>query len=184
MAAIICYDYAGRAMSCLYQWDTNMTVEIHNIQKQDDSTIYLHFCNRMSSSAYVVQPTVVHEEGSAAVYYAAQIPNKLLEQPDNIMMYVSEHKELDMNAVIASMRITVIPRIKPDDYIYIPEEEATFLAQGLVIERGQLYLTTSSGDPIGDGVSITGRSVPVRVSVRLTGCFSMYRYEILEIGGE
>lgn len=156
-----------------------MTVEIHNVQKLDGSTIYLHFCNMRSNSAYVVQPTVVQEEGSAAVYYVAQIPNKLLEQPDNITMYISEHKELDMNAVIASIRIVVVPRVRPDDYIYIPDEDATLLAQGLTTCRGKLYLTTSSGDIIGEGVAAIVDSTPLLVNKHISD-YSSYTFDRVE----
>lgn len=167
MANFTCYDYAGRVMSQLYQWDTNMTVAIHGVQCQSGSTVYLHFCNRLSTTAYVVQPEVSIGDGAEDKIYTATIPNELLRQPDNIMMYVSEQAVLDMNAVIDSLRVVVIPRIKPDDYIYIPNEDAVYLAQGLELNRGRLYLTTSSGDQIGNSVGVNGASTPMHVTARI-----------------
>lgn len=162
MANYICYNYAGDVMYHIYQWDTNLTITINDIPKIEGSNIYFHFCNRLSKTAHVVVPTV---DGTS---YTGIIPNDLTAQPDTIFLYISENPELDVNAVITDIKIPVIPRVIPDDYIYQPPEGSIVYPTGLVVRDGELILVDPNGNKIGTGVPYQYREdVYVDVVMRL-----------------
>lgn len=167
MANFICYNYAGDVMYHIYQWDTNLTITIDDIPKVEGSTIYFHFCNRRSKTAYVVQPDV---DGTS---YTGLIPNELTAQPDTIFLYISENPELDVNAVITDIKIPVIPRVMPDDYIYQPPEGVIVYPVGLELRDGEIILVDANGNQIGDGVPYQGSSgMSVHVTIPLSNPYT------------
>lgn len=152
MVNYICYNYAGEVMYHVYQWDTNLTISIFNIPIMEGGEVYFHFCNRLSKTAFVVQPTIDEDDRTK---YTAVIPNELTSQPETIFLYISERPVLDVNAVITDIKIPVIPRVMPEDYIYQPQDPIIY-PRGLSIRDGEIILVDDNGNQIGDGVYVQG----------------------------
>lgn len=85
----------------LYQWDQNVFLDI------PEAIDEVHFSNQESENALVVKV----KEGAAA------IPNELLQQPYDILAY-----GFDDTYTKFSLRMPVIGRMRPADYIYTPTE--------------------------------------------------------------
>ena len=163
MVNYICYNYAGEVMYHVYQWDTNLTISIFNIPIMEGSEVYFHFCNRLSKTAFVVQPTIDEDDQTK---YTAVIPNELTSQPETIFLYISERPVLDVNAVITDIKIPVIPRVMPEDYIYQPQDPIIY-PRGLSIRDGEIILVDDNGNQIGDGVYVQGLNVEYDVKILL-----------------
>lgn len=166
MVNYICYNYAGEVMYHVYQWDTNLTISIFNIPIMEGSEVYFHFCNRLSKTAFVVQPTIDEDDQTK---YTAIIPNELTSQPETIFLYISERPVLDVNAVITDIKIPVIPRVRPDDYIYQPPEGMIIYPVGLEVRDGEIILVDANGNKIGDGVPYQGsEGMSVHITIPLS----------------
>lgn len=163
MVNYICYNYAGEVMYHVYQWDTNLTISIFNIPIMEGSEVYFHFCNRLSKTAFVVQPTIDENDQTK---YTAVIPNELTSQPETIFLYISERPVLDVNAVITDIKIPVIPRVMPEDYIYQPQDPIIY-PRGLSMRDGEIILVDDNGNQIGDGVYVQGLNVEYDVKILL-----------------
>jgi hypothetical protein len=94
----------------VYQWDLNHELLIQGV-KVDTNAPTIHFCNKKSENAIVVQSEFV--EGAIKV----SVPNQLLQEPYDIIAYV--HTYDDNNAkTIEIITIPLVRRPKPDDYIF------------------------------------------------------------------
>lgn len=106
----VCFDcYGSYTTDSVYQWDLNRRLAIRGLDY--DSAPAIHFSNKKSTQALVVQSTI--EDG---VIYC-DVPNILLQEPYDIVGYVCEclDQELTTHEMI---RIPVKPRVKPADYAY------------------------------------------------------------------
>lgn len=93
----------------LYQWDIGRKVKIN---LKDGLVIdELHFSNIKSRKALVIEP---YEEDGILV---ADIPNILLQEKEMIFVHCIQHHE-DGDRSVCCVRLGVIPRKRPDDYIY------------------------------------------------------------------
>lgn len=113
-ANITCYDVHGELLSHVYQWNSNTEIHIDGIPT-DRGDIVFHFCNRRSEAALAVEPSMDENDR-----YVASIPNELLEQPDNIILYIYATINDNISETISQIRIPMIPRIKPDGYAPVP----------------------------------------------------------------
>lgn len=152
MVRATCYDSQGTLLERLYQWDLNRSIKVEGLTVTEGATVFFHFCNEKSSSALVIEADV--EENS----YTGAIPNVLLSKPDTIYLYVFERfGTASESRTIETIRIPLVPRRRPDDYIY--EETPTIrVANGLVIEDGKIFLA-DGGKRFGTGVPIEGTNV-------------------------
>ena len=110
MSNITCYDSDGVALKQLYQWDMNQTI---TIKGADVSPLPLvHFCNKLSDKAIVVEPTLSGNDLKAA------IPNILLQQPEPLIVYIYQQTTGDGDRTRVSIYIPIVPRKEPEDYIF------------------------------------------------------------------
>ena len=106
--------YGTYKTDSVYQWDQNHILQITGDNVKDISAI--HFCNKMSTEAVVVNATL---EGDTIT---ASIPNDLLQDPYNIIAYV--HSYSSNNAkTIEVVTIPLIKRPRPSDYQFVDNVE-------------------------------------------------------------
>ena len=107
----VCFNcYGSYTTDNVYQWDQNHTISITGLAVENAPTV--HFCNKKSETAIVVQSEIV--DGVITV----PVPNQLLEEPYNVIAYV--HIYNDNHAkTIEVINIPLIKRPKPDDYQFI-----------------------------------------------------------------
>lgn len=96
--------------SNLFQWDVNQVIKIMGIDFGTDP-VEVHFCNKKSTSALVVESTAPTNG-----YILATIPNTLLTQPYNIVAYVYQ-TEGSTRSTTHTVTIPVVARQKPNDYV-------------------------------------------------------------------
>lgn len=104
----------------VYQWDMKRTLEIKGLTFDD--TPVVHFANKMSKSAIVVEPTIANGT------LVADIPNSLLCEPHHIIAYVYS---LDDNQckTVKTVFIPLEKRPKPDDFVFEGNEGIVALAE-------------------------------------------------------
>lgn len=91
---------------CFYQWDSNRQIVIEDIDCNE-----VHYSNKTDKTALVC---TVREENGQRI---ADVPNILLQQDWDITVYA-----FDQDYTEYSQTIKVIPRTKPDDYVYTETE--------------------------------------------------------------
>lgn len=94
----------------LFQWDVNQVLKISGIYLGNDP-IEVHFCNKKSTIATVVQSTA-----PASGTVLVTIPNSLLKEPYNIVAYVYK-TDGSTSATTNTITIPVVARPKPNDYV-------------------------------------------------------------------
>lgn len=104
----VCFNcYGNYTTDTVYQWDLNHTLSITGLDIDHAPTV--HFCNKKSETAIVVQSEMA--DGVITV----SVPNQLLEEPYPIIAYI--HTYDDNHAkTIEVVNIPLIKRAKPDDY--------------------------------------------------------------------
>lgn len=107
----------------LFQWDVNQVIKIKGLEF-DENPVEVHFCNKKSTSAVVVNSTAP-ANGSVL----ANIPNALLKEPYDIVAYVYQ-TDGSTRATTNTITIPVVKRQKPNDHkdtiggnIIIPDSE-------------------------------------------------------------
>ena len=116
MQIIKCCDDFGQPLKYLYQWDTERSINIMDIEIS--AGIELHFCNVDSDDALIITPQIANGG------FKAIIPDELLQRDVPIMIYVVDTNGAS-SQTIGAVRITVVPRPKPADYVYTPTEQLT-----------------------------------------------------------
>lgn len=118
MLKITCLDKYGVPVSRLTQWDYGQTLVVDNISDFEYDLTQVdkvHFCNRLSPTALVVEATVENNQLSA------HIPNDLLKVAEKIFAYIYLETE-DSGKTTYTIELPVTARKKPDDVIY-PDDE-------------------------------------------------------------
>lgn len=106
----VCFNcYGSYTTDSVYQWDLNHTLEITGLTVDDAPTV--HFCNKKSELAMVVQSELVDNA------ITVPIPNQLLQEPYNIIAYVHTYDE-NHAKTIEIVNIPLLKRAKPDDYLF------------------------------------------------------------------
>lgn len=149
MSEIVCYDSKGNVMEKLYQWDTGQSIRISGADTSP--TTQVHFCNRLSKSTLVLTPTVSNSN------FIVSIPNILLQQPETIVVFLYQYTNPNSYRTTWSFQIPVIPKPKPDDYIYednvpgggggysLPVATSTTLGGVMPVTRDSTTMTQSVG---------------------------------------
>lgn len=115
MFEINSYDENGSQIYYFTQWDLNRKLVLY-LQDYDLSVLpEVHFCNKKSSEALVVQSSK-YNNGNAII---VDVPNVLLQQPYPVSAYVyMSNLKNDEQKTIVSTTIVVNARVKPASYIY------------------------------------------------------------------
>lgn len=115
MFEIILLDENGNTIPYFYQWDKNRRIIIGGF-KEDFIPPVVHFCNRNSTEVLGVQSEKYSDTEIIVV-----VPNILLEQPYNIILYVylmdSEAEDASLKTT-TTVEVPVRKRLKPSEYIY------------------------------------------------------------------
>lgn len=102
----------------LYQWDKNQVLQIYGLSLP--SIPEIHFSNKTMNNAIVKQASM-----DKAGVVSVDIPNSLLEQSHDIIVYICTY-EGDAFKCLYKMIIPVNPKKKPDDYITPPDDEEIY----------------------------------------------------------
>lgn len=140
MGSIVCYNSDGQVLEHYFQWDSNQTVTIKGITLPPIPLF--HVCNRLSTEAYVVEPNVVGTD------LQVDIPNYLFTQAETILMYVYSPTPEGGYRTIHAIMIPVIPRPKPDDYVY--EDNVDYISVAMVDARVTNLINELSQGSTGD----------------------------------
>lgn len=124
MGEIICYGVDGRPLRKLYQWDVNQTIRISGITS--NNIVSLHFCNRFSTAANVVMPSKITENEDSTYDIIGDIPNELLQQAEAVTVYLYATDGDSAYQTTYEIKLPVVERPKPDDYIDTPDEVKTW----------------------------------------------------------
>ena len=160
MDRIKCYDSYGNSVDSFTQWDLDwiLTINLENYNLSIAPEV--HFCNKNSNTALVVQSTVSGDKSSITV----KVPNILLQEayPVFVYVYLSDKKDSSQKTVVFD-EIPVKKRTRPDDYIYTEEDidllEAKIKAYlkanlSLKYHTDGLVYAFIDGKPVGTGLSI------------------------------
>lgn len=107
MANIVCYDSDGSILRYYTQWDTDQKLVI--MGADISSAPVFHFLNAYKNTAYVVQSEIISNS------IVVKVPDVLLQYDVPIIVYIY----YESGTTEYSVRIPVMPRVKPSDYIYI-----------------------------------------------------------------
>ena len=116
-------DIVNLRVTNLFQWDVNQVIKIAGLVL-GSSPVEVHFCNKKSTSALVVNSTTPTNG-----YVLANIPNVLLTEPYDIVAYVYQ-TDGSTRSTTKTIDIPVVARKKPNDYkdtsggtIIVPDSE-------------------------------------------------------------
>ena len=116
-------DQVNLRVTNLYQWDVNQVIKIMGLDF-GYNPVEVHFCNKKSTGAIVVNSTT---PSGGSVF--ANIPNVLLQEPYDIVAYVYMTKDTTKSTT-NTITIPVVKRKKPNGYadtsggnIVIPDSE-------------------------------------------------------------
>lgn len=144
MTKFQCYDDNGDIVKHIYQWDTGRHIEVRDLDVWNDAVVYFDFSTIEHDMVYSVQATA--NDG----VYSAVIPDEILMQKHAILLYVYQATPQNENFTIETIRISIIPRQKPNNYTYTETPPIVRIPDGLVVDDGSIYIT-SDGDEVGDG---------------------------------
>ena len=180
MVRLSCFDSNDKPIDTLYQWDARRVVKVFGATINVGMKYELHFANRRSdialaldvfaqsgrdvlcdSDGYIMVDangdiiTVQTEEPRTDIGLVAKIPLKLLEMPDAITIYVVELDDVSgERATIGELKMPMIPRSIPTDYVSVYTNNYGTVADGLQFgEDGYIYLS-SNGNIFGEGVRL------------------------------
>lgn len=136
MADIICYKSDGKTLDYYTQWDVGQQLMVKGVDLL--SAPYFYFTNSTSDTAYVMPSEV--SDGAVLV----NIPDILLQDAVPLIVYISYSQDGYIGTTEHTVRIPVMPRTKPDGYIYNPESGGSGGGSG-----------GSSGDGIGIANNLT-----------------------------
>ena len=120
----------------LFQWDVNQVIKITGIEF-GTNTVEVHFCNKKSTSAIVVNST-----SPTNGYVLATIPNSLLNEPYNIVAYVYQ-SEGSTRGTTNTIAIPIVARPKPNDYVDTSGGNITVPSTGTNIDLSSANATRS-----------------------------------------
>lgn len=158
MANYKIYNCFGDEIDNIFQWDKNRVINITGIDTWDGASVFFDFTNRKRGLRYSVVPD--EYEGT----FRAVIPNELLQFDDPIVIYFYQTTDSNENITIGEVKITITPRTIPSEYLYEATEKIVRIADGLILENNQIFLSYG-GRKFGDGASIgSGGSVGIEVA--------------------
>lgn len=132
---VVIYDSNGNLLKTLYQWDLNQTITVRGISTTNVPAF--HFCNRSSTEALVVSPTVSGED------LIVDVPNVLLQAGLPLIVYAYQVTDNDGYRTMIAFQIPVVPRAKPSDYEY--EDNVEYISAVLLNSRLDELIHNLSG---------------------------------------
>ena len=111
---VLLFNPKDESINRYYQWDSEQSIVLKSIDIGDDT--YVHFCHSDSEKALVVRP--YFQDGKTVV----NVPNQLLQFAKPLVIYLYQVDSDTGNNTIYSTKIPVIPRPKPDTYVYTETE--------------------------------------------------------------
>ena len=153
MNRLTCYNRWDKILESMFQWDLNREIHIYGVEIDATLSYEIHFSNRRMRTAIVVEPTLAGESGEMT-HFIVEVPAEFLEVPEAINVYVySQNNTTGEMLTVGDLRIPVIPRQMPVDYEAPEDDGVVYVANGLVVHNGKLYLARN-GNRIGDGVTV------------------------------
>ncbi len=113
-------DYNIYNVDPLYQWDKNQELKVNDVDYVVAPVV--HFVDYTIDKAIVVQSKLTGDT------ITAPIPNVLLENPYDITAYIYVYNDKVGNTVRV-IKIPVIARAKPDDYVFTENVQIATLAE-------------------------------------------------------
>lgn len=112
MFEVICYDYTGKPVDFLVQWDCGITIEVRNIELVTAPIV--HFSNKFSEKSLAVKDGVVYKNKTLTF----PLPDKMLREPYMITVYIYVH-EYDKNRgkTMNIAKLPVMSKPKPEGYV-------------------------------------------------------------------
>lgn len=161
------YDSNGKLIDRLYQWDVNrhITMSVDEmIEPVESDRIYFHFSNSHTEEAYSVKAIKSGDRD-----YEAMIPNELFMYDDTIFIYIFRDSGSDGRITIGEVKLPLIARSMPYDYVLKDSPGVIRIANGLVAIDNVVYLA-KDGVPFGEGAEtapdvgfgMTGDSTQIR----------------------
>lgn len=123
MYEVTCLDLKGNTINSFTQWDVDQKIVI-SLKGCDENYLSIapevHFCNVKSSDALVVRSTVTNRDT-----ITAEVPNKLLQQPYPLLVYVylTDADDVSSQKTILRSEIPIRQRAEPSDYLFIENIE-------------------------------------------------------------
>lgn len=119
MFGIECYDMHDKPLDHYTQWDVNQVLKVKVLDADDtllDNAPCVHFANVKSTEALVVKSTV---SGSNTI--VVDVPNKILEEPWPLLVYIylQDSSDAESQKTIIRIEIPVVKRVRPSDYEYV-----------------------------------------------------------------
>ena len=131
MVSSFLLDSYGNVIHNLTQWDVNQKL-IVGVNQSVAIAPRVHFCNKNSEKALVVESTLSDNK------IVADIPNILLQEPYRITAYVYLETDIENSSwkTIQTIEIPVRKRPKPDDYEYVENVHVIYLSEMIkTVER-------------------------------------------------
>ena len=110
MSDIVCYESDGSILQYYTQWDVNQTLVIKGADTS--SAPNFNFSNALIDDAYVIKSTI--SDGGLV----ASVPDEILQYSVSIIVHI----QYRTGETEYEIRIPVMPRKKPDNYIYTDTE--------------------------------------------------------------
>lgn len=142
------YDVDGKLIDKLYQWDCNRYITLSMgdaVELSEADQIYFHFSNSHTEEAYSVKAIKTGDRD-----YEVMIPNELFMYDDTIFMYIFRDAGEDGRITIGEVKLPLIARSMPSDYVLKDSPGVIRIANGLVAVDNIVYLARD-GVPFGEG---------------------------------
>ena len=106
MSNIVCYDSNGQILNYYTQWDVNQKLIIKGADMS--SAPDFHFLNNLIQDTYVIQAEI--SNGGLV----AKVPDEILQYSASVIVHIC----YEDGTTEYTVRIPVMPRKKPDNYVY------------------------------------------------------------------
>ena len=132
MSDIVCYESDGSILQYYTQWDINQKLVVRGADIS--SAPNFHFSNALIDDAYVIKSVISNGE------LVASVPDEILQYSASIIVHI----QYRTGETEYEIRIPVMPRKKPDNYIYT-DTESDGTSSGQVIIANNLTTNDPSG---------------------------------------
>lgn len=161
MERIKCYDSYGNSVDSFTQWDLDWILTINLEDYNLSFAPEVHFCNKNSKMALIMQSTVNADGKSITV----KVPNILLQEsyPVFIYVYLNDNKDSSTKTIVFD-EVPVKKRTKPDDYVYTEEDMDILTAKIHAIAKVYVDDRFKEGIELDDTLSIEGKAADAKAT--------------------
>lgn len=153
MANIVCYDSDGSILSHYTQWDVNQKLIIKGADTS--SAPDFHFINTLMENAYVVKSNV--DNGGLVV----NVPDEMLQYDVPIIVHI----QYVTGTTEYSVRIPVMPRRMPEDYVFTSSGPGGIIGGRIQIVNDLLTNDPTAALSAAQGVVIKSNLVTLEGSI-------------------